>query len=343
MRPTPPAPTVLLPPPWASASGPYRLPQASAALSDRHVEIMRDDLSEIFYDAEPQRRRVRVRRSHHRHRRGRRCFVRARGAQKVRPHRRRRRVHSGVRSWSFGERGSPKLPRRLPLGGFGAEIACPRWRMDGYFEPDRLAMVYTADHLDDARAVFIFRPKRPVDYDHRDVPRQQDQLRAASAGSRAPRWTAGSHELEQHADVLLRRHHPAGADQLVARPGDPGRRRRLLPWPRGRRQHQPRGIWRLRAGRGNRHGGGRPRRGVRRLRAHDDAVCRRQPVPRSSQRANTIVPGSRWGVRALIGVARTVSVLPLGVTQTLARLNSKGVRLYDSMPLPDYPASTTLL
>ena len=57
--------------------------------------------------------------------------------------------------------------------------------------------------------------------------------------------------------------------------------------------------------------------------------------------AKTIVPGSRWGVRALVGAARVVSVLPLGVTQALAKLNRKGIRLYDSMPLPDYPAMTT--
>jgi hypothetical protein len=53
------------------------------------------------------------------------------------------------------------------------------------------------------------------------------------------------------------------------------------------------------------------------------------------------VPGTRWGVRALIGTARAVSVLPLAVTQSLARLNRKGVRLYDTMPLPDYPAVAT--
>jgi hypothetical protein len=56
--------------------------------------------------------------------------------------------------------------------------------------------------------------------------------------------------------------------------------------------------------------------------------------------ANTIMPRSRWGVRALIGTARVVSVLPLGVTQAFARLNRRGVRLYDSMPLPDYPSVT---
>ncbi|CAM5692281.1 FAD-dependent monooxygenase [Mycolicibacterium aubagnense] len=51
--------------------------------------------------------------------------------------------------------------------------------------------------------------------------------------------------------------------------------------------------------------------------------------------AKTIVPGSDWGARALLGIARTVSALPRGLTQRLARLNSNGVRLYDTMPLPD--------
>jgi hypothetical protein len=32
---------------------------------------------------------------------------------------------------------------------------------------------------------------------------------------------------------------------------------------------------------------------------------------------------------------------PLGVTQSLARLNRKGIRLYDTMPLPDYPVVAT--
>jgi hypothetical protein len=53
--------------------------------------------------------------------------------------------------------------------------------------------------------------------------------------------------------------------------------------------------------------------------------------------AKTIVPGTRWGVRALVGIGRVVSVLPLGVTQAIARLNSRGVRLYDTMPVPDRP------
>ena len=78
------------------------------------------------------------------------------------------------------------VPERF-LGGYLSVVSVPKslareGEMNGYFEPRRVAMVYTADHLDDARAVFIFRPERPLDYDHRDVPRQRDQLRAAFRG-----------------------------------------------------------------------------------------------------------------------------------------------------------------
>jgi hypothetical protein len=51
--------------------------------------------------------------------------------------------------------------------------------------------------------------------------------------------------------------------------------------------------------------------------------------------AKTIVPESAWGARTLLGVGRAISVLPHALTGRLARLNAKGVRLYDTMPLPD--------
>ncbi|WP_254849041.1 hypothetical protein [Mycobacterium sp. GA-1841] len=50
---------------------------------------------------------------------------------------------------------------------------------------------------------------------------------------------------------------------------------------------------------------------------------------------------SGWGIRALVGAGRLISALPLGVTPALARLNDKGVRLYDTMPLPDWPVSAS--
>jgi hypothetical protein len=53
--------------------------------------------------------------------------------------------------------------------------------------------------------------------------------------------------------------------------------------------------------------------------------------------AKSLVPGSELGVLALIGLARTISLLPAGVNRAIAKLSGKGVRLYDTMRAPDYP------
>jgi hypothetical protein len=52
--------------------------------------------------------------------------------------------------------------------------------------------------------------------------------------------------------------------------------------------------------------------------------------------AKSIVPSSAAGVWALTRGAQLISMLPAGLTKALARLNAKGVRLYDSMQYKDY-------
>jgi 2-polyprenyl-6-methoxyphenol hydroxylase-like FAD-dependent oxidoreductase len=52
--------------------------------------------------------------------------------------------------------------------------------------------------------------------------------------------------------------------------------------------------------------------------------------------AKTLIPNSQLGVRALVAGARLVSVLPARVSRAAAKLNSKGVRLHDSMIVRDY-------
>ena len=42
------------------------------------------------------------------------------------------------------------------------------------------------------------------------------------------------------------------------------------------------------------------------------------------------------GVWALTRGAQLVSLLPASLSRMLGKLNTKGVRLYDSMPVPDY-------
>jgi len=52
--------------------------------------------------------------------------------------------------------------------------------------------------------------------------------------------------------------------------------------------------------------------------------------------AKTLVPGSRGGVWALTHGAQLVSAMPAPLSRALARLNSKGLRMHDSMHVPDF-------
>ncbi len=67
-----------------------------------------------------------------------------------------------------------------------------------------------------------------------------------------------------------------------------------------------------------------------------DPVRRSRVFARTA--AKSIVPSSAAGVWALTRAAQLVTVLPAGLTKALARLNTKTVRMHDSMQVPDYPA-----
>ena len=64
------------------------------------------------------------------------------------------------------------------------------------------------------------------------------------------------------------------------------------------------------------------------------------PVHRSRALARGIakglIPRSRVGVWALTRSAQLISMLPAGLTKAVAKLNTKGVRLYDSMQYKEY-------
>jgi 2-polyprenyl-6-methoxyphenol hydroxylase-like FAD-dependent oxidoreductase len=244
-----------------------------------------------------------------------------------------------VRRIVFGD----NVPERF-LGGYLSVVSVPKslasdGEMESYWEPDRVAMVYTANHLDDARAVYIFRPTHPLDYDHRDVARQKDQLRTAFGGMTVTvdRWLQEvEHTPTFYFDAITQLELTSWSRGRVTLVGDAG----YCPGPAvgGSTSLAVYGAYVL-AGEIAKAGG-------------DPAVAyaayERTMMPsvvgsRSLARANakTIVPGSRWGLRALVATARVISALPLGVTQSLARLNRRGIRLYDNMPLPDYPGATT--
>jgi 2-polyprenyl-6-methoxyphenol hydroxylase-like FAD-dependent oxidoreductase len=52
--------------------------------------------------------------------------------------------------------------------------------------------------------------------------------------------------------------------------------------------------------------------------------------------ARTIIPGSRAGVWALTRGVQLVAQMPAPLSRALAKLNTKGLRMYDSMQVPDY-------
>lgn len=321
--------------PWKGPSSrPARIDylKLEKTMSDRHVEIMRDDLSQIYYAAGRDDIEYlfgdeitaiddgnvtfahAASRSYD-------VIVGADG------------LHSGVRRLTFGDDVAESF-----LGGYLSVVSVPKslaheGEMTGYFEPNRIAMVYTADHLDDARAVFLFRPTSPVEFDHRDVARQKNQLRAAFAGVAAEVDTW----LEQvdatptfYFDAITQLEMPSWSRGRVTLVGDAG----YCPGPAvgGSTSLAVYGAYVLACELAR-----FPADHTSAFAAYERTMMPSVLGSRKLARVNarTIVPATRWGVSALVGVGRLVSALPLGVTQSIARLNSRGVRLYDTMPLPE--------
>lgn len=311
----------------------------SSALSDRHVEIMRDDLSEIFYDAA--RRDVEYIFGDHITAIGEDGEVTfARGA--------RRRfdlvigadgLHSGVRQLVFGaDSGHTEF-----LGAYLSVVSVPKALardgvMTGYLDVDRTAMIYTADHLDDARAVFLFRPAAEFTYDHRDTPSQQRQLhdRFSGLGAEVDGWLA---EIERtpafYFDAITQMQLTSWSRGRVTLVGDAG----YCPGPAvgGSTSLAVIGAYVL-AGELERAGG-------------DPAVAypayervMREPVigarALAKSMAKNILPSSQLGVRALVVAGQLISVLPTPLTAAVAGLNRQGLRLYDSIEVPRYSANT---
>jgi 2-polyprenyl-6-methoxyphenol hydroxylase-like FAD-dependent oxidoreductase len=202
----------------------------------------------------------------------------------------------------------------------------------------RVAGVYSASHMSEGRAIFLFRGPE-LDYHHRDVPRQKELLRAAYAGMHpeVDRWLA---ELDGTPAFYF--------DSIT--------QLRMNTWSRGRvtlvgdAAYCPGaavggstsiaviGAYVL-AGELAAADGDYSRAFAAYEREMSEFV--QQSRAFALKAAKGLIPGSRLGVWTLAQVSRLASALPVGVTKVLAHLNSKGLRMHDSMVVKQYPDLTS--
>lgn len=314
--------------------------KAVGAASDRHVEIMRDDLSEAYYDAGRDRVEYLF---------GDSITAISADGEVIFEHTAPRRydvvigadgLHSNVRRLVFGE----DAGRTQFLGGYLAVLSAPKTlarekEMVIHVGVGRLAGIYTAQPLDDARVLFMFRSKEELEYDYRDALRQKELLRAGFAGMDATvdGWLE---ELDRaptfYFDSITQLTLDSWSRGRVTLVGDAG----YCPGPAvgGSTSIAVLGAYVL-AGELAQANGDYAQAFAAYERQMIDPVRRSRAFARTV--AKSLVPGSTAGVWALTRGAQLISMLPAGLTKALARLNAKGVRLYDSMQYKDYAGTAT--
>lgn len=306
-----------------------------AAVSDKHVEIMRDDLSEILYSASCSEAEYRfgdsitaiedsgrVTFEHHAPER----FDIIVGADGL---------HSNVRTLVFG----PESRFSTWLGGYLAILSVPNYlNLDGVMELTvdvrRGAGIYGAAHMGDARGGFFLRPPQPLNYHYRDVEQQKELLRKHF------------HDMDWEVPRLL-----AELDDTPAFYFDSITQLRLDTWSRGRvslvgdAAYCPGpavggstsmavvGAYIL-AGELAAHSGDYAAAFAAYEREIGEYVRRSRGF--AAKAAKAMVPGSRFELWAMIQAIRLIDALPTPVSRAAAKLNAKGVRLHDSIAVRDY-------
>ena len=305
------------------------------AVSDDHIEIMRDDLSEIFHDATRHNVEYIFADSitsitddghvtfEHGAPRDFDVIVGADG------------LHSNVRMLTFG----PESGFSTWIGGYLSVISVPehlaiKGVMQVTAKIGRLAGVYTADQIDDGRAIFLFRTPRQLSYHYRDVPRQKHLLREhfADMDWEVPRLLA---ELDDtpafYFDSITQLRLDTWSRGRVTLVGDAG----YCPGPAvgGSTSLAVVGAYTL-AGELATHMPDYRTAFAAYEREIGDYVRRSRAFAVTA--AKKLVPASAVNLWVLIHTAQLIGLLPAGVSRTFAKLGGRGLRLHDMVALRDY-------
>ncbi|MEV4128109.1 FAD-dependent monooxygenase [Nocardia sp. NPDC049707] len=308
------------------------------AVSDNHVEIMRDDLSEILYnttssdvdyifadsisaigdDGEVTFEYSPAQRFD--------IIVGADG------------LHSNVRTLTFG----PESDSTTWLGSYLAIFSVPNYLeldnvMEMFVEVGRIAGIYSAAHVNDARAGFFLRPPKPLDYHYRDTEQQKQLLRNhfGDMGWEVPQLLA---ELDRtpsfYFDSITQLRLDTWSRGRVTLVGDAA----YCPGPAvgGSASMAVVGAYIL-AGELAAHVGDYAAAFAAYETEIGEYVRRSRSLAVAS--AKMLVPASRLELWAMVNAVRLINVLPAPVSRAAARLNAKGVRLHDSIAVKDYAAS----
>jgi 2-polyprenyl-6-methoxyphenol hydroxylase-like FAD-dependent oxidoreductase len=310
------------------------LARLSTAISDRHVEIMRDDLTDVLFarsrdaeflfgdsiqalDVDAGGVTVTFERN------ARRRFHLVVGADGL---------HSNVRRLAFG----PESRFTRYLGAYLSVFSFPDYlglgdQLLAYNSVGKVVALYRTGRGEEARAVLLFRSPAQLSYDHRDVEQQKRLLREQFAGERweVPRlMTEARRARDLYLDSITQVTMKAWSSGRVALVGDAG----YSPGPAvgGGTSLAMVGAYVLAEELGATGGDHLPA-----FKNYEDALRSYVVASGDAGRATVgkLIPRSQWQVWMTEQKTRLAGVLPRSVLRALAQADLKVTRVHDAFRL----------